>query len=83
MKGKTVKVLVAYVLGQVTQLIIHAVSMNLWQSRQIPFCLAGGFIVLFALIAGVALCESEDINGKPEHKKTYKDYAEIPTNGKK
>ena len=76
MKGKTAKVLIAYVLGQVTQLVVHAVALNLWYGRQIPFCLAGGFIVLFALIAGVVLSETE--GDKPEHQKTYADYAKIP-----
>ena len=80
MKGKTAKVLAAYVLGQATQLIVHAVvlNFNMWNNRQIPFCMAAGFVVLFAVIAGVVLSETEGAKDEPSHAKTYKDYAEIP-----
>lgn len=76
---KTMKVLVAFIAGQAVQLVVHAVALNLWSSRQIPFCLAGGFIVLVALICGIVLSDSETVKQEGNHeKKTYEDYAKIP-----
>lgn len=68
------RVIVAFAAGQVVQLVVHAVALNLWESRQIPFCMAGGFIILFALIAGAWVSTTD----APVKQKTYKDYAEIP-----
>lgn len=67
------KIIIAFAAGQAVQLIVHAVALNLWNSRQIPFCMAGGFLVLFALIAGAWAAKLD----KPVEKKTYLDYAEI------
>lgn len=77
--SKTVKILLAYAAGQTTQLVIHgmALSFNMWNNRQIPFCMAAGFVLLFALIAGVYIARKDE--SKPAHEKTYKEWAEIPT----
>lgn len=76
---KTTGILVAYLLGQVTQLVIHGMclSFNMWSNRQIPFCTAAGFIILFAVIAGVYISKPQD---EPKHKekKSYLDWAKIP-----
>ena len=71
------KIVVAFVAGQITQLVIHAVALNwnLWNSQQIPFCMAGGFIILFALLAGIRIAKPKE---KGEHKKTYIEWAKIP-----
>lgn len=76
--SKTVKILLAYAAGQATQLVIHgmALSFNMWNNRQIPFCMAAGFVLLFALIAGVYIARKDE--GKPAHEKTYKDWAKVP-----
>lgn len=68
------KIIIAFAAGQIVQLIIHAVALNLWNSRQIPFCMAGGFLVLFALIAGAYVAQTD----KPKEKKTYLDWAKVP-----
>lgn len=67
------KIIIAFAAGQAVQLIIHAVALNLWNSRQIPFCMAGGFLILFALIAGAWAAKLD----KPKEK-TYLDWAKIP-----
>lgn len=64
--------LIAFALGQAVQVICHAVSLNLWEYRQIPFCLAGGFLVFMALLAGCW------INRETTEPKTYLDWAKIP-----
>ena len=79
-------VLVAYGLGQVTQLVIHGVclSNNMYNYRQIPFCIAGGFVILFAVIMGVVIAKQQDAKLDAEFskhstpKKSYQDYAKIP-----
>lgn len=68
------KIIIAFAAGQIVQLIIHAVALNLWNSRQIPFCMAGGFLVLFALICGAWAANMD----KPKEKKTYLDWAKVP-----
>ncbi len=81
MSSNTVKILVAYVMGQATQLVIHGVVLanNMYNYRQIPFCLAGGFVILFAVISGVWIANSKSESKEPAHeKKTYLDWAKIP-----
>lgn len=73
----TIKLIIAFVIGQATQLIIHAMclSFNMYNYRQIPFCMAGGFVILFAVIAGAYIAKEKE---EPKHEKTYLDYAEPP-----
>lgn len=76
---KIAGVLAAYVAGQATQLVIHGVVLanNMYNYRQIPFCLAGGFVILFAVLCGVWIATAKA--DKPAHeKKTYLDWAKIP-----
>ena len=67
------KILIAFVLGQVTQLIIQGVeiSFSMWDNRRIPFALAAGFIILFAVIMGVRIAAKETA----EVHRSYKEYA--------
>ncbi len=77
MSNKT-KILIAYVAGQATQLVVHgmALSFNMWNNRQIPFCMAAGFVVFFAILSGVLIATEKT---EPAHEKTYKDWAKVPT----
>ena len=79
MGTKPVKLLVAYALGQATQLVIHWVTINfsMWDSRRITFCAAAGFIILFAAIAGVFIA-SDRSGGEHTEPKSYLDWAKIP-----
>ena len=87
MNKKTTGIIVAFIVGQITQLVIHGVelSVNMWANRQIPFCLAGGFVILVALMAGVMIASSRD--EQPEHekdvKKDYLFWARVPGKNKK
>lgn len=82
--SKVVSVLIAYVLGQATQLVIHGMCLanNMYNYRQIPFCLAGGFVILFAVVSGVIIAKQQDAKIEEEFaqhsKKSYQDYARIP-----
>lgn len=71
MKNST-KLIFAFVVGQITQLVMQGVvvSLNMWDSYRILFCSAAGFIVLFAVIMGVRIASRD------EEKKSYKDYAD-------
>ncbi len=77
--SKTTKLIGAYVLGQVTQLVIHGMclSFNMYAFNQIPFCSAAGFIILFAVIAGAFIASRDTAEARHE-KKTYFDWAKIP-----
>lgn len=76
--SKTTKILLAYAAGQLTQLIVHAMclSNNMYSYKQIPFCAAAGFVLLFAVISGVIISGKRD--DRAEHKKSYVDWAKIP-----
>ena len=68
------KILIAFVLGQITQLVIQGVeiSFSMWDNRRIPFALAAGFVILFAAIMGVRIAAKETA----EVHKSYREYAE-------
>ena len=80
MASKTIKILLAYAAGQATQLVIHAMclSNNMYNYRQIPFCIAGGFVILFAVISGVWIASSRGDGENAAEKKSYLDWAKIP-----
>ena len=83
--SKSAKLLVAFTVGQVTQLVLHGmvVSLNMWDSRRVIFCAAFGFVILFAAIAGVVIAGQQDAKLEKEYKekKSYFDWAEIPEDG--
>lgn len=83
--SKSTKLLIAYAVGQVTQLVLHGmvVSLNMWDSRRVIFCAAFGFVILFAAIAGVFIAGQQDakLDKEFKEKKTYLDWAEIPEDG--
>lgn len=64
---KSTKLLIAFILGQAVQVILHAVSMNFWENRRILFCCAAGFLVAVAVFAGVCITKEETL--------TFEDYA--------
>lgn len=68
------KILIAYIAGQITQLVIQGVciSFAMWDNRRIPFSLAAGFVIAFAVFMGVRIAAKETAIVH----KTYKDYAE-------
>lgn len=77
--SKAAKLLIAFAIGQVTQLVLHGmvVSLNMWDNRRVLFCAAFGFVILFAAIAGVYIAGGS--KSAPAHeKRTYFDWAKIP-----
>lgn len=80
--NKSVKLLVAYAVGQITQLVLHGmvVGLNMWDSRRVLFCAAFGFVILFAAIAGVVIAGQQDAKLEKDYKekKSYLEWAEIP-----
>lgn len=82
MTVRTLGVLLAFVLGQVVQLVLHGmvVSLNMWDNRRVIFCGAFGFVILVAVIAGVVIAGEQDEKLKKEfeYEKAYEKYAEVP-----
>lgn len=78
--SKTAKVLLAYVAGQATQIVIHAMCLanNMYNYRQIPFCLAAGFVLFFAIVSGVWIANAKEKTEPAHEKKSYLDWAKIP-----
>lgn len=68
------KILIAYVLGQITQLVIQSVEISfaMWDSKRIPFAAAAGFVIFFAVLMGVRMAAKETA----EAHKSWKDYAD-------
>ena len=67
------KILIAFVLGQVTQLIIQCVEINfaMWDNKRIAFAAAAGFVIFFAVLMGVRVATKETT----EAHRTYREYA--------
>ena len=90
MISKTIKIVIAYVLGQITQLVLHGmvISLNMWDNKRIIFCSAFGFVILFAIISGIVISKGQDeklereFNPPKHEKKSYKDYAEVSSSGR-
>ena len=72
---KTAKYLIAYIAGNIVQIILNALAKNTYMMHPIWFCIAAGFLVLAAIMGGVILSNSEKETVK---KKSYADYAKIP-----
>lgn len=83
--SKSTKLLIAFAVGQVTQLVLHGmvVSLNMWDNRRVVFCGAFGFVILFAAIVGVFIAGQQDAKLEKEYKekKSYLEWAEIPEDG--
>lgn len=71
--NKTAKVLVAYVLGNAVQIVLHALAKNTYMARPILFCAAAGFLVFAAVVFGAVLSAGEN-------KQSGKHYAEYVEN---
>ena len=65
---KAIKYLAWFVAGQVIQVILSILAKVSFMSRPIWFCVAAGFLLTIAIIAGTKIKEEE----KP---KSYLDYA--------
>lgn len=57
--NSAVRLLIAFLLGQGVQLVIHAVCFNYWEQYQLPFCAAAGFLVAVAVFAGMRVATRE------------------------
>lgn len=73
MNKKTVKVMTAYLLGNLMQIVLQILAKVSYMSRPILFCIAAGFLVVIAVVAGISLADS---NREPERQKSYREYAE-------
>lgn len=65
------KILLAYVLGNAVQILLHTVADFNYMMRPILFCGAAGIIIFALILFGVAISGGEQ---KPKH---YADYVEV------
>ena len=66
------KIIFAFAAGQLVQIVCHLTCFNWWQQYQVPFCVAGGVLVLMAVIAGAWIATH---GVEPQKPKSYTDYA--------
>ena len=72
MNSKTAKVMAAFVLGQLVQIVLAVLAKVSFMSKPVMFCIAAGFLILLAVVAGITLADSEK---SPAHEKSYKEWA--------
>ena len=81
--SKAELVVIAYLLGQATQLFLHwlCLANNLYLYRQITFCTIAGAVILVAIIIGTVIGEDKVYYEEPEEaigfhpvEKTYSQY---------
>ena len=68
--ARTTKYLVAYLLGNAVQVLLHTVADFNYMRRPILFCISAGVIVFALVLFGVAIIKGET---KPRH---YSEYVE-------
>lgn len=80
MNNKTAKIMVAFAIGQIVQVVLNVLSRVAYMTAPVLFCGAAGFLFFMAIVSGIALANSDS---KVAHeKKTYMDWAEIPNEEK-
>ena len=70
MSSTCTKIVVAFIVGQLVQIVFNVVAKVSYMSKPIAFSAAAGFILLVTLFAGMHVANLE----KPIEKKTYRDY---------
>ncbi len=68
--NKTIKFLLAYLLGNAVQILLHLVSKNTYMMRPVLFCIAAGIIIFALILFGVA------ISGQEKQSRHYAEYVE-------
>ena len=68
--SNTTKLLLAYLLGNAVQVLLHAVADFNYMHRPILFCVAAGVIIFALILFGVGISDGEQ---KPRH---YAEYVE-------
>ena len=48
-----------FAVGQIVQLVLHALFQNWWESYQIPLCSAAGFVIWFFFFTGAWITARE------------------------
>lgn len=72
MSKNITRAILAYILGNVVQIILALVAKVSYMDRPILFSAAAGFLVLVAVMAGMRLVMQDAKETRP---KTYQDYA--------
>lgn len=70
MSSTCTKIVIAFIVGQLVQIIFNVVAKVSYMSKPIAFSAAAGFILLMTLFAGMHVANLE----RPKEKTSYKDY---------
>lgn len=73
MNRTCVKVIIAFIVGNLAQIVFAIVAKVSYMSRPILFGAAAGVILLAAILAGIYVANLD----KPPEPKTYREYADI------
>lgn len=73
MSKTCIKIIIAFVVGNLAQIIFAILAKVSYMSRPILFGAAAGVILLAAILAGIYVANLD----KPPEPKSYRDYAEI------
>lgn len=52
--------LIWFAVGQITQLVLHALFFDYWERYQIPLCSAAGFVIFFFFFVGAWITAREN-----------------------
>ena len=58
--------LIWFVVGQLVQILLHALFLDWWEQYQIPLCAAGGFVIFFFFFAGAWITAREQERKKDD-----------------
>lgn len=77
MKTKTAKIILAFIVGQVVQLVLALFAQVAFINRPILFSLSAGFLILVAIAAGTWIAAADDSkDAKHARPLSYQDYAD-------
>ena len=70
--NKTGKLMVAFTIGQIVQVVMHILARVWYMNSPVVFCVCSGFLLTVCVVIGITLAGSD----KPKHGKTHSEWAE-------
>lgn len=72
MSNKTAKVMAAFIIGQIVQVVMHILARVWYMNSPVVFCVCSGFLLTVCVVIGITLAGAD----KPKHGRTYSEWAE-------
>lgn len=70
--NKTGKLMLAFIIGQIVQVVMHILAMVWYMNSPVVFCVCSGFLLTVCVVVGITLAGAD----KPRHGKTCSEWAE-------